>query len=287
LAFQGKVNSKMANSDLHSGASARLARVGTIAATLMLGITISLAVASAQATKKPPEKAPPTSDTQSAWVKLCDKGELKGKDKDGKDLKKDVEMCVTLHEQIDANSGMVLVSAGLQQIKVDGKEKQHLSVTVPLGVALPVGLAITVFPKDLWEKVQKKEKLDKKEEDKLKSAKLTYSYCIQVGCSAEAEVNAELVDLLKGGSGFIVQSVRMPGTPIGQLVSLAGFKQALADPPTDTKKFKEAREGLMKQILERQKLMLQELKKQQEDLGKMQPTIEKAKEPAVDPKKKK
>jgi invasion protein IalB len=280
--LQGKVNSNMANSFLHSDVGARIARVGAIALGIALGATLLLDfaspdTASAQAAKKDPKAAaaPKGGAPESSWVKLCDKGQLKGKDKDGKEQAKDVEMCMTLSEQIDANSGMVLVSANLQNVKVDGKEKQHFSITVPLGVALPFGAQITVFPKDLWEKVQKNVKLEKAEEEKLKanSVKLNYTYCIQVGCSAEIEAKPELLTLLKGGAGFVVQTVRMPGTPVAQPVSLVGFPQALANAPTDTKKFKEARTVLMKQIYERQKQMMAELKKQQEDLNKMQPNV--------------
>ena len=292
--MQGKVNSNMANSFLHSDVGARIARVGAIAIGVALGATMLLDfaspdTASAQAAKKPdPKAAAPKSTPESSWVKLCDKGQLKGKDKDGKEQAKEVEMCMTLSEQIDANSGMVLVSANLQNVKVDGKEKQHFSVTVPLGVALPYGAAITVFPKDLWEKVQKNVKLEKAEEEKLKasSLKLNYTYCIQVGCSAETEAKPELLALLKGGAGFVVQTVRMPGTPVAQPVSLAGFPQALANAATDTKKFKEARTDLMKQIYERQKQMMGELKKQQDDLNKMQPNVDApAKAPAAPAKK--
>jgi hypothetical protein len=81
----------------------------------------------------------------------------------------------------------------------------------------------------------------------------------------------------------MVHTVRAPGTPVSQPVPLGGFAQALTGPPTDTQKFKEARTELMKQIAERQKTMIQELKKQQDDLNKMQPNVSDKK---ADPKKK-
>lgn len=278
--MQGKVNSNMANSFLHSGVGARIARLSAIAVGVAFGATLLLNVAApggalAQGAKKDAKAGAPASTPESSWVKLCDKGQLKGKDKEGQDVAKDVEMCMTLTEQIHPDSGMVMVSTTLQQVKVDGTEKQHLSVTVPLGVALPYGAGITVFPKDLWDKVQKNEKLEKADEEKLKksSFKLNYAYCIQVGCSAEVEATPEIVNTLKTGAGFVVQTVRMPGTPVAQPVSLGGFAQALANPPTDTQKFKEARTELMKQIYERQKNMIAELKKQQDELNKMQPNV--------------
>jgi invasion protein IalB len=279
--LQGKVNSNMANSFFHSDVGARIARLGAVAMGVALGVSLLLNVAApegalAQAKKTDAKAAAPTKAVpDSSWVKLCDKGQFKGKDKSGKEIAKDVDICMTLTEQIHPDSGMVMVSTTLQQVKVDGKEKQHLSVTVPPGVMLPYGAVVTVFPKDLWEKVQKNEKLDKADDEKLQkqSIKLQYTYCLAVGCSAEVEATPEMVNLLKGGAGFMVQTVRMPGQPVVQPVSLGGFAQALANPPTDTKKFKEARTELMKQIYEHQKQRIAELKKQQEELNKMQPNV--------------
>src|SRR5690348_36712 len=48
----------------------------------------------------------------SAWVKLCEKATVT-KDKDGNDEKKEVNICLTHKERLDANSGMVLVSAAV------------------------------------------------------------------------------------------------------------------------------------------------------------------------------
>jgi invasion protein IalB len=273
--LQGKVNSNMAHSFLHSGVGARIARAGAFAATIALGGLFLLNVvypvsAQAQAKKAPPKAA---SSGDGSWVKLCDKQTLKGKDKEGKEVSKDVDMCVTLNELIHPDTGMVMVSARLQQVKIDGKEKDHFSVTVPLGVALPVQPSITVFPKDMWDKIHKNGKLDKGDETKLKHVKLVYTHCIQVGCNAEVEANADLINTLKTGAGFFVETVRMPGTPVGQPLTLNGFDKALAGPPTETKKYAQARTELMKQIYERQKQMLAEMKKQQDELHKMQPNV--------------
>lgn len=275
--LQGKVNSKMASSFLHTGVGARIARVGAIAITAALGGALLLNVgqpqpASAQAKKdaKAPVKAP-----EGSWVKLCEKNQIKGKDKDGKELTKDVDACVTLTEQIHPENGMVMVSAKYHQVKIDGQEKQSLQLTVPLGVVLPAGLGVTVFPKDLWDKLLKNEKLEKADEEKLKSATipLTYTFCGQLGCNAEVEGNADLLNKLKGGAGFVVQSAHVQFGRVAQPVSLSGFPQALANAPTDTKKFAEARTELMKEIYERRRQMLEEYKKKQDELSKMQPNV--------------
>jgi invasion protein IalB len=241
----------MADSFLHSGLGARFARVGAVALTVALGGAFLLNAgfpdpASAQA-KKGADKAAPakagSAPPDSSWVKLCDNQDMKGKDKDGKDVSKKVEMCVTLNELIHPDNGMVMVSARLQQVKVDGQEKQHFSVTVPLGVALPVTPSITVFSKEMWDKIHKNGKLDKGDEAKLKQLKLTYTHCIQVGCNAEVEATPDLINTLKSGAGFFVETVRMPGTPVGQPLSLGGFDKALAGAPTETKKYAAARQG--------------------------------------------
>jgi invasion protein IalB len=266
----------MARSHLHLGSGTRIAGIVATALTFAVGISFLPSVDSAHAQKKQAEKpaaAKPAGQPESAWVRLCDKGTLTGKDKENKEVKKELDICMTLHEQIDANSGAILIAAGFQQVKLDGKEKQHFSVTVPLGMALPYGLVVTAFPKEIWEKVQKREKLAEAEQKKLKPVKLVYSYCIPTGCSAEVEANADLVKMLKDGAGLAVEAIRMPGTPVGQLVTLNGFNKALSSPPTDTKKFKEAKHKLMEQIYERRKQMIAELQKQQDNLNKMQPNV--------------
>ena len=280
--LQGKVNSKMASSFLHTGVGARIARVGAIAITAALGGALLLNVsqpqpASAQA-KKDAKAAPAKAAVKApegSWVKLCEKNQIKGKDKDGKELTKDVDACVTLTEQIHPENGMVMVSAKYHQVKIDGQEKQSLQLTVPLGVVLPAGVGVTVFPKDLWDKLLKNEKLEKADEEKLKAATipLTYTFCGATGCNAEVEANAELLGKLKGGAGFVVQSAHVQFGRVAQPVSLSGFPQALANAPTDTKKFAEARGELMKEIYERRKAMLAEFKAKQDELSKMQPNV--------------
>jgi invasion protein IalB len=303
--LQGKVNSKMASSFLHTGVGARIARAGAIVATVALGSAFLFNIAnpqpaSAQAKKADTKAADPKAADSKAngpkvpegsWVKLCEKNQLKGKDKEGKEVAKDVDACVTLTEQIHPENGMVMVSAKYHQVKIDGQEKQSFQLTVPLGVVLPAGLGITVFPKDLWDKLLKSQKLEKADEEKLKAATipLTYTFCGTLGCNAEVEANADLLSKLKGGAGFVVQSAHVQFGRVAQPVSLSGFPQALTNAPTDTKKFAAARTELMKDIYERRKQMLSELKAKQEELNKMQPNVgtpAKVADPKNEPKKK-
>lgn len=266
----------MPNTHSHSGVGARLVHLGAVAATLLLGVTVFLNLASAQTSKKPADKAKPAAQadkggTQSAWVKLCEKATAQVKGKDGKEEKKDLNICLTHHERLDGNTGMVLVSAALRQI--DGQDKQHFMVMVPLGMLIQPGMRATVFPKNLWEKVQKNEKLEKTEEAKLKGMKLEYTLCHAAGCTAEMEASPELLTDLKSNGGLMVFAIAASGAPIAFPVPLGGFEQALAGQPVDAKKYGEARKALMMQIAQRQQQLAAELKKQNDDLQKMQGSV--------------
>jgi invasion protein IalB len=257
---------------------------GALVAALMLGITVLLAPAGAQApppAKKdkapaPPAAAPapkapaaaapgkaaaatpPPGTPQSAWVKLCEKATATQKTKDGKDEKKDLNICLTHHERLDGNSGMVLVSAAVRQ--VEGQDKQAFMVMVPLGMMLQPGMRATLYPKDMWEKAQKNEKVD---EAKLKPLSLAYTLCHPAGCTAETEATADLLNDLKKGGGLMIFAINAAGAPAAFPVPLVGFEQSYSGPPVDSQKYSEARRSLMQQIAQRQHEMMEEYKKQQ------------------------
>src|SRR5262245_29430463 len=121
----------MAYSGLHFTGVGCIRQAG-VAAALVLGVVgLSGSVAAQQApAKKAPEKAPaaaqkgaaPAGGQQSAWVKLCEKATATTKTKDGKEEKKDLNICLTHHERLDGNTGMIMVSAALRQ--VDNQDKQ-------------------------------------------------------------------------------------------------------------------------------------------------------------------
>jgi invasion protein IalB len=236
-------------------------------------VFLNLASAQTPPAKKPPEKdkkaaAPAAAENQSAWVKLCEKATAQVKGKDGKDEKKDLNICLTHHERLDGNSGMVLVSAALRQI--DGQDKPHFMVMVPLGMLIQPGMRATVFPKNLWEKVQKNEKIEKADESKLKGLQLAYTLCHAAGCTAEMEATPELIGDLKTNGGIMVFAISAAGSPVAFPVPLTGFEQALAGQAVDPKKYGEARKALMMQIAQRQQQLAAELKKQQDDAQKGQ-----------------
>jgi invasion protein IalB len=203
--------------------------------------------------------AAPPAGAQSAWVKLCEKANAVTKDKDGKDEKKEVSICLTHHERLDGNSGMVLVSAAVRQI--DGQDKQHFMIMVPLGMLIQPGMRASIYPKDQWELVQKNEKVD---EAKLKGIKLGYTLCHPAGCTAEVEATAELINDLRTSGGLVVFAINAGGQPVGFPVPLVGFEQAYTGGPVDNKQYGEARRALMQQIAQRQHDLIEEQKKQQQ-----------------------
>ncbi len=250
----------------------------TLGLSAVLAAGVAASAGAQQQQKAPPAAAPAakgaapaaaapgaTAAPQSAWVKLCEQAPFAGKDKDGKDVKMEKSICLTHHERIDGNSGMVLVSAAIRQI--EGEAKSHLMVMVPLGMALAPGLQIGVYNKELWDKVQKGEKVD---DSKLKPIKLPYALCHAAGCTAELETTPEMLGEIKGGSGMIVYALNGNGAPVAFPVPLSGFDVALNGKPVDNKTYTEARQQLMQQIAQRQKEAYEQYRKQNEELQKMQ-----------------
>ena len=232
------------------------------------------AQAPAPAPKKAPDKAPAAAPAkkgappgtaaapgpeQSAWVKLCEKVAGTAKGKDGKEEKREANVCLTHHERIDAGTGQLMVSAAVRNL--EGQDKQHFMVMVPLGAFLKPGMRAIVYPKDAWEKLAKNEQVD---DSKLKQIPLEYTICHPAGCTAETEATAEVMNDLKGNSGLIVIAFNVAGRPTGFPVSLTGFEQAYAGAPVDAKQYGEARKALMQQIAQRQQEAYEAYKKQEE-----------------------
>jgi invasion protein IalB len=213
--------------------------------------------APAAAGQKPAAGAPaaagqkPAGD-QSAWVKLCEKAPSLA------EPKKELNVCLTHHERLDGNTGMVLVSAAIRQ--VEGQDKEALMVMVPLGMALPPGLRAAIYTKDQWAKAANNEKID---EGSLKPIDLKYSLCHPAGCTAETEASAEIINQMKGGGGIMILAMNAAAEPVGFPVPLDGYAEAAAGAPIDNKKYAEARGQLMRQIRDRQMKMAEKYKAEQ------------------------
>ena len=166
-----------------------------------------------------PPLAPPT--RRAPGSSSARRRPFKTKDKDGKDVKNEKNICLTHHERLDGNTGMVLVSAAIRE--VEGQDKKSLMVMVPLGMALPPGLRAAVYTKDQWAQAAKNEKIDEKT---LKPIELKYSLCHAAGCTAEVEATAEIIEQMKTGGGIMVIAMNAGAQPIGFPVPLDGFSEA-------------------------------------------------------------
>jgi invasion protein IalB len=191
---------------------------------------------------------------QSAWVKLCEKAPSLT------EPKKELNVCLTHHERLDGNTGMVLVSAAIRQ--VEGQDKEALMVMVPLGMALPPGVQV---------------KVDEKE-----PVKLQFTLCHAAGCTAEGEATKAVIEQMKTGKQVVVAAINLAGKAIGFPVPLNGFDKAYAGAPVDNEKYKEARKRLMSAIRERQ---IEMAKKAKEENDKKQAAGGAAAPAAATPKK--
>jgi invasion protein IalB len=248
-----KVDFPMSHREGFAASLGRGVLAGGAALALVLGIAAHGGVAQAQDAKKaaPAAKDAKKGDApaakQSAWVKLCENSPLIKHDKDGKEVKEEKNICLTHHERLDGNSGMVLVSAAIRQ--VEGNEHDHLMIMVPLGMAIPPGIKAAVYTKEQWEKASKNEKIDDKD---LKPVDLKFSLCHPSGCTAETEATKEIIEQMKTGGGLMVLAMNAQAQPIGFPVPLDGFSEAFAGKPVDNAEYKKARGQLMAQIRQRQ-----------------------------------
>ena len=279
----------MNNASRHAvGAVRNIAGAGLVAALAFSGSAV--AQQKAQPAPAAPAAAPAAAAQpqaeQTMWVKLCEKAPVMTKDKDGKDVRAERGICLTHHERLDGNTGMVLVSAAIRQ--VEGADKQHLMVMVPLGMALQPGLRASIYNKEIWEKAQKNEKFD---DSKLVPVKLNFSLCHPAGCTAEIEMTPDLMSQLKTNAGVMVFAINANGQVIAFPVPLTGFAGALDGPPADNAKYTEERRRLMKQIADNQQAAYEEWKKKQAEAGQagqgqQQPSSAPAAAPAPAAKKK-
>jgi invasion protein IalB len=197
---------------------------------------------------------------QQAWVKVCEKAPAVVKGKDGKEERKDLEICLTNHERLDANTGTTLVMAAIRQVA--GGDTQDFIVIVPLGMRLQAGLHIAIYSADLWERAQKDQKID---QTKLKGIRLDYTLCNPTGCVAEAETTPEFINDLKTSGGLVVFAVNSAGVTVSLPVPLDGFGPALAGSPMDNTTYSESRKALLQKIEQIQHDRAEQPKKQAQE----------------------
>lgn len=224
-------------------------KMGTRAALAGAAAVAISALMAVPASAQPKPAAPADAKDQSAWVKLCEKAPSLTDDK------KELNVCLTHHERIDGNTGMVLVSAAIRH--VDGQDKEALMIMVPLGMALPPGAQVKV--------------------DENEPIKLQFTLCHAAGCTAEAEATKDVIAKMKAGKQMVVAAINLAGKPIGFPVPLTGFGPSYDGAPVDNAKYKEARGKLMEAIRERQVELIKKAQEEQAKGGAAKP---------ADPKKK-
>lgn len=236
-------------------------RVAALCAAAGLATMLAVAPGLAQEKKAAPPAAAAAGKAgeakkQTQWVKLCDKLKMTPKAKEGEKAEpQEKELCSTMFEAIESNTGQIIVSVGLQTI--EGAPKQILAVMVPLGMIIPGGVKLAVYNKEQWEKAAKNETIELKD---LKSIDLKFAHCLPVGCTAEIQATPEIIDTLKGGAGLAVLAIWTTGRQFTVPVPLGGFGEALAGKPVDNKEYAENRKRLMAAIRQRQVELMEKRK---------------------------
>src|SRR5262245_26218816 len=168
----------------------------------------------------------------SAWIKLCEMGRPSN----------NIGVCMTLHERVDAQTGMVLISAALRQ--TEGEDKEYFRVMLPPQMQ---DVNATIFPERMWEKIlerlRKNEKLDEQgDEPQVQRLSLGLLRCSgsqalpsrASGCIGEVEATAELLANLKSSGGVLMHATFATcNCQVAFQIPLTGFAEALAGPPTN------------------------------------------------------
>ncbi len=156
------------------------------------------------------------------WFKICP--ERKGPDG------KPVKICVTQHEQFNQRSGELNVAVAIRQ--QEGK-KEKLLLTVPLGVALPTGIAV---------------KFDKIAEP----VKLTYVFCHAEGCVVDTAATPQILDAMRKGAKIDLSVFHtFYNRPVSFSVPLKGFTATYKGDPVDGKQYFQRRQQLRLAIRKR------------------------------------
>jgi len=152
----------------------------------------------------------------------------KGQEADAK------QVCFTGKEGRLPDNGMMIVGAMLAE--QDGSASKVLRITVPLGMMVQPGMRVIV--------------------DQGQPMTGQFTVCVPEGCIAQFEASQELIGKFKKGQSMVVQAVSgQTGGAVSLQVPLPDFAKAYDGPPTDPKV-----------IEERQKKMIEDIQKRQQQL---------------------
>lgn len=238
--------------------------------------------AAAPAKKAEPAPTDVSADPRAkkSWFKICAKvpigNRAKPAKKDEKPEKKNA--CTTFYESFNPATGAPLVYVAIEQ--GEGIKSKVLTVVVPTGLALPPGMAITVFQKDQWDKflAQSKEgKTVKPEDIGLSPIELKYLHCHATGCASVSEASDDFIKQMKTGVGLMVRAVELSNKVVDFPVPLKGFTDAYDGKPEDTKDFMAFRANRLKQMEVKRRQMIEQFKKDKAELMKDAPENQKKK----------
>ena len=87
--------------------------------------------------------------------------------------------------------------------------------------------------------------------DQAPPATAPFVVCMQNGCMADYEVNADTVGRIKKAQGMTMQAINMNGAPLSLVLPLTDFAKAYDGPPTDPKVFEEQQKKLQEELQRR------------------------------------
>lgn len=268
--------------------SAKFLDRSMLSAVLVLagGVMLSVAVpptsgAQAQETKAAePAKADPSADPRDkkSWFKICAKVPIGNQGKppeEGKEPEKK-DACTTFYESFNPATGRPLVYVAIEE--GEGIKNKVLTVVVPTGLALPPGMAITVFQKDQWDKflAQSKDgKTVKPEDIGLKPIELKYLHCHATGCASVSEAKEDFIEQMKSGVGLMVRAVELSNKVVDFPVPLKGFTDAYSGKAEETKEFMAFRQKRLQQLEAKRREMIEQFQKDKAELMKQAPDAQK------------
>jgi invasion protein IalB len=187
------------------------ARAGVLAALLAITAPANAQDAAAPAAPAAPAAAADTSP-QPEWVKLCSKPE--GAEE---------QVCLITRER-RATTGQLLAAVTVREV---GDKKFMVAAVVP-GMLIRPGMQVQI--------------------DGANATKAEYTICFPNLCFAEAEINADYVTKLKGGSKLVVTTLSQQAKPVNFDISLAGFTAAYDGAAIDPAELQAKTETLTKEL---------------------------------------
>lgn len=289
--FEHRFSEKIADRSIFSGLSVlalSLALVAPLTSGAMAQEKKAAPAAKAPAAKPAPKAAAPAAKAagkedprnKKSWFKICAKVPIGNKGKPpekGKEPEKK-NACTTFYESFNPATGAPLVYLAIEQ--GEGIKSKVMTVVVPTGLALPPGMAITVFQKDQWDKflAQSKEgKTVKPEDIGLKPIELKYLHCHATGCVSVSEAADDFIAQMKSGVGVMVRAVELSNKVVDFPIPLKGFSGAHEGKPEDTKEFMAFRANRLKQLEVKRRKLIEQFKKDKEELMKDAPENKKKK----------